>query len=220
MIILEIADIHGDVSKLEKMSDEIKAADLVLLAGDITNFGRGKEMRKIIRRVREKNPRIFAVPGNCDFPEVESVLNEEDVGLHGQNRIVDGIGFIGLGASLPTPSGATPWEVSEDFFQEHLDKAVTNLPEGIPTILVSHQPPFDTVTDKVWSGAHVGSKVVREFIEKRQPMVCFTGHIHEGVGHDTIGDTRIVNPGALFQRKYAYAEIDRQIEILDIRNVG
>ncbi len=56
---------------------------------------------------------------------------------------------------------------------------------------------------------HVGSRAVRAFIEAVQPLVCFTGHIHGGVGIDTIGVTRIVNPEPLSSGGYAYAEITR-----------
>jgi Icc-related predicted phosphoesterase len=55
---------------------------------------------------------------------------------------------------------------------------------------------------------------VRAFIEAVQPVACFTGHIHEGVGIDMIGVTRIVKPGLLWKGGYAHAEIDGwQIEV-------
>jgi hypothetical protein len=58
---------------------------------------------------------------------------------------------------------------------------------------------------------------VREFIERRKPLVCFTGHIHEAPGIDTIGETRIVNPGPLGTRSYAYLDITDKINTLEIR---
>jgi Icc-related predicted phosphoesterase len=44
-------------------------------------------------------------------------------------------------------------------------------------------------------GRSVGSKAVRQFIEKYQPDVCVTGHIHESKAVDRIGKTQIINPG-------------------------
>jgi Icc-related predicted phosphoesterase len=38
---------------------------------------------------------------------------------------------------------------------------------------------------------------VRAFIERAQPAVCLTGHIHEARAVDRIGQTTVVNPGAL-----------------------
>lgn len=219
MEILAIPDIHGRLSKIARIQLEIKAADLVILVGDITNFGRAQEAQEIIGRLREMNPQILAVPGNCDFPEVDSFLKAEGLSIEGGNSLLDGVGFIGVGGSLATPSKGTPHEVADEYFEHRLAIAVQGLPDGIPTVLVSHQPPFQTTADEVCKGTHVGSKTIRQFIELQQPLICFTGHIHEGVGIDSIGNTTIINPGAFFQDKYAFAKISDRIEVLEIRTL-
>ncbi|MCP4757280.1 MAG: hypothetical protein GY866_40980 [Proteobacteria bacterium] len=219
MIILGITDIHGDNSKIEKIYPEIAAADLILLVGDLTNFGRGEEIREVLELVRCQNQRILAVVGNCDFPEADKTLTAEEVNIHGDCRIIAGKGFIGLGGSLATPSNATPNEVSEEYLDRHLNQALAELPGNIPFVLVSHQPPFQTSADRIFNGLHVGSKSVRRFIEQYQPLACFTGHIHEGDGIDSIGETRIINPGPLFHGQYAYAEINREVANLEIRKI-
>ncbi len=48
----------------------------------------------------------------------------------------------------------------------------------------------------------MGSTKVREFIEKYQPQVCATGHIHEARGMDLMGSTIIINPGILMNGGY------------------
>ena len=66
----------------------------------------------------------------------------------------------------------------------------------------------------------MGSKSIRNFIEKIQPIVCFTGHIHEGVGIDKINRTHIINPGPLKFGKYAYVTIaDCQIVEIEIKDL-
>ena len=86
-------------------------------------------------------------------------------------------------------------------------------------VLITHQPPRETRNDLA-RGGHVGSHSIRCFIEQHQPLICFTGHIHEGVGVDTIGETKIVNPGPLRHGGYAVAEITGgQVGALEIRNV-
>ena len=50
---------------------------------------------------------------------------------------------------------------------------------------------------------HVGSKTIRKFIEQVKPKLCFTGHIHEGIGIDFIGECPIINPGPFRKGKYA-----------------
>jgi hypothetical protein len=61
---------------------------------------------------------------------------------------------------------------------------------------------------------------VRTYIETRQPLICFTGHIHEAKGIDRIGRTQIINPGPLWKGGYAYAEVEGgQIKTLEIRQL-
>jgi uncharacterized protein len=67
-------------------------------------------------------------------------------------------------------------------------------------ILVSHVPPINTYLDVTYSQAHVGSKAVRDFIEKRQPLLCLHGHVHEapkvtGTISESLGVSLCINPG-------------------------
>ncbi len=220
MIILGLPDIHGDTEKLKKLTNEIKSADLVILLGDITNFGHKPEMESIVTWVQNVNEHCLAVPGNCDYPDSEEMLDQLGVNLNGRFRVIDGKAFTGLGASLETPFKGTPFEVSETYLRQQLDKSVFDLDQTLPKVMVSHQPPFNTKADAVNSELHVGSKNVRSFIETYQPLVCFTGHIHEGQGIDAIGSTQIINPGPVYQGFYAYAEIGTSVEILEIRKIS
>ncbi len=219
MIILGLPDIHGSRKKLSKLSNQIAAADLVLLLGDITNFGYKPEMESIVAWVREINDRCLAVPGNCDHAETEEVLDALDINLNGKHKIINNLAFLGLGASLETPFKGTPFEVSESYLSGNLNKTLNGLDDGLPKILVSHQPPYNTTADAVNESLHVGSHSVRDFIEEHQPMLCFTGHIHEGRGIDSIGKTRIINPSPVFQGYYAYADVEDTIKTLEIRSM-
>jgi len=81
-----------------------------------------------------------------------------------------------------------------------------------------HAPPYNTKIDKAlingkWE--HVGSRSVRELIEKYQPLLGLHGHIHESSGKDKIGNTIVVNPGSLYQEeilKYSIIVIKRDIK--------
>lgn len=219
MKILGLPDIHGSRKNLEKLSQQIADADLVLLLGDITNFGHKADMESIVAWVMAINDRCLAVPGNCDHEETESVLDARGINLNGKHTIIDGLSFVGLGASLKTPFKGTPFEVSESYLKQKLEAGISNLHDDLPKILVSHQPPINTTADAVNEDLHVGSTSVREFIEQQQPMLCFTGHIHEGRGIDAIGKTRIINPGPVYQGYYAYAEIDSDIRALELRTI-
>ena len=81
--------------------------------------------------------------------------------------------------------------------------------DGQPTILVSHQPPHGTACDLA-RGRHVGSQSLRAAVERHQPDLVFSGHIHEAIGDDTIGPTRVVNPGPWFQGRSLVIEADAE----------
>jgi Icc-related predicted phosphoesterase len=70
-------------------------------------------------------------------------------------------------------------------------------------IFICHQPPYG-VLDKVgfkgapksWIGKHAGSKVILDYINKKQPKYVFCGHIHEAKGKTKIGKTEVYNIGS------------------------
>ena len=202
MEVIALADIHGRVSVLDKISAQLESANLVLLVGDITHFGRQAQAASVLDAIAAYNPNILAVPGNCDHHEVGEYLTARNVNLDGRGLVLQGIGFVGLGGSLPCP-GATPNEASEAELANRLDDAFAQLPPETPAILVTHQPPYDTVADYASVGRHVGSKSVHAAIEQYHPLACLTRHIHEAIGLDTIGASKIINPGPLHLGGYA-----------------
>lgn len=219
MIIVALTDIHGQTGNIGKIADVLEMADVVLLTGDITHFGYEKEAKKVLHEIIAFNSRIIAVTGNCDNAGVAKYLYQQNCNVQNEVRQLDGYSFCGLGGSLPCP-GKTPTEYSEEEFSLFVSSLIKKTIPESQNILLSHQPPLNTVNDEVESGRHVGSKIVREFIEWLQPMVVFTGHIHEGVGIDRIGETHVINPGPFIHGGYAYARIlDSQIIDLEIRKV-
>ena len=219
MKIIGLTDIHGNGSGILKLADELKSVDAVVLSGDITHFGRALETSEIINGIRFFNSQVFAVPGNCDYPEAGEYLTGEGFNLHGESRFFQDITFMGLGGSLPCP-GKTPNEYYEHELDSFLKHAVQQSGTDSSLILVSHQPPFNTLNDRIGLQQHVGSEAVRRFIEQYQPLLCFCGHIHEGVGIDEIGRTKTINPGPVAQGLYAYAEISgKEVTRLEIRSM-
>jgi Predicted phosphoesterases, related to the Icc protein len=69
-------------------------------------------------------------------------------------------------------------------------------------VAVIHTPPLNTKADRLGSGVSVGSPAVRRFLERAQPEVCLTGHIHESRAEDRLGRTLILNPGMLAHGGY------------------
>lgn len=216
MKIISITDMHGSITGITQYLSDV---DIVLLAGDLTNFGRKEDTVQIVNEVRKYANEIYAVPGNCDYPEVNDYLTEQGINLHGKGKVINGFALIGVGGSLPA-LGKTPTEYSEEELEDFFNRGISEVPNDLPIILMSHQPPMDTILDKLTSGTHVGSSTVRSFIEKHQPLICFSGHIHEGVGIDSIGRTKLINPGPLRNGGYAYAELTNKVDVLEIKKIN
>jgi Icc-related predicted phosphoesterase len=179
----------------------IHQADLVIITGDMTNYGGRDEAKKVLDATMDINPNVLALPGNLDQPEVVSYLDELGLSLHGRGKIKNGLGFIGLGGSNYTPFN-TPTEFSEAELANLLAAGYEQIAGTKNIILVSHPPPYLTTIDRIASGEHVGSTAVREFIEQKQPPLCLTGHIHESKGIDRIGNTLLLNPGMIKNGSY------------------
>jgi Icc-related predicted phosphoesterase len=74
-------------------------------------------------------------------------------------------------------------------------------------VVIMHNPPKDTACDQVAPGVHVGSPLLRQFIDTWKPLLVVCGHIHESFAIERLGPTVLVNPGSLAEGRYAVAEI-------------
>lgn len=208
MTIIGLSDLHGDLAALPRLKPELEAADLILLVGDLTNFGRGPEAAEVLDAVSRHNRNILAVPGNCDHPEVGQTLLARGISLDARGVVRKGIAFVGVGGSLPTPSRSTPNEVPEEVLAASLDAAAEAVPDELPLLLVSHQPPHGTAADRASAAAHVGSHTVRAFIQARRPIVCFSGHIHESHGTGQLAGCSVINAGPAGHGRFARVVVD------------
>jgi Icc-related predicted phosphoesterase len=101
-----IGDLHvteGSEGLFRDLFDEMSdAADVIVLCGDLTNFGKRGEAEVLAGDLRDAPVPILAVLGNHDFEwgcpdEVEKVLEEAGVTMLGeQARVVEGVGFAGV----------------------------------------------------------------------------------------------------------------------------
>lgn len=203
----------------------LKEADLIILNGDLTNYGGPKETKTVLDDIMKINPNVLAQFGNIDRRDVNDYLEKLGINLHGQARLVQReVCLIGVGGSNFTPFH-TPSEFPEKELAQFADRAFRQgqefislaeplLNRKIPRILISHVPPFNTEVDKLHNGKHVGSKAIRSVIELYQPELCVTGHIHEAKGTDTILKTPVYNHGMLRQGGWVTIDIRQsQLEI-------
>lgn len=219
MIIVGLSDIHGGKNTILGMADILAMADVVVLAGDITHFGKEAQARELLKPLLDHAQKVLAVSGNCDYPEVDICLESTGINLHARASVHQEVCFVGLGGSLITPFH-TPKEFTENEIRGFLKNGFSRIPQGLPVVLVSHQPPINTACDRITSGEHVGSHAVREFIEIYRPSVCICGHIHESRNIDKINDTWIINPGMLGKGHYAYVRIEEGEDAVEMRNIN
>lgn len=212
MKILVISDLHGEIPDfLLEYLDE-NEINLLIISGDITNFGTGDLAIEIINKLADYCGNVFAIPGNCDPAVVLTAIDDSKaVNIHSNNVLLDDILISGFGGSNETPFD-TPTEFTEEELYDNLDKTLSkNNGDYKYHILVTHAPPVNSGADKISSGDHVGSESVRKIIEKYQPDIALCGHIHEAVSEDKIGDTILFNPGQVKEGHATLIEIDDDI---------
>ncbi|MFA4646887.1 metallophosphoesterase [Pyrococcus kukulkanii] len=211
MRVLAITDIHGNYREVKTLAGELDDFDVILIAGDITHFGNGREAEKILSPLLGTGKPLLAVMGNCDGRDVLKTLEKLGISVHNKRVEVRGVGIVGFGGSNVTPF-STIWEFSDEEIYESLRR---NYKEG--DIILTHAPPYGTKLDKTFSGVHTGSRGLRKFIEENQPPLCICGHIHEGRGVERIGRTIAVNPGPLSRGYYAMVDLEKlEVELKKI----
>lgn len=199
MRFLVITDLHQKRSAIEWINAEIdkNSAEFVLFLGDITDFGTGKEAAEIISSI---NAKVYAIPGNCDPRDLPEKISDVAVNMHGKSVDLNGYRLVGLGGSNITIFDTT-FELTEEELFEGLDPISS---EGM--ILMTHAPSYG-IFDEIPSGLNVGSPAVKKIVDKYRPILALSGHIHESIGVEKIGDTVFCNPGPARDGHCAFIEI-------------
>lgn len=210
MKFLVISDIHGNLENLGKLESFAKEADGIIFAGDFTEFNNEASGLPALKALCKMNETIFAVRGNCDYPSLEEEFEASDISCERQLVMHEGLAFAGShGGSKFT--GTTPDERTLEELQSDFN-IITD--EGIQEwnnlIAVMHNPPKDTDCDKIPGDIHVGSELSTKFIEEYRPLAVVTGHIHESAAICKIGDTTVINPGAVLEGKYAWLCVSKK----------
>ncbi len=204
MRILAISDVHYSLENLRKIKEKfIHNAGLVLIAGDLTNFGEKKHAEEVLSILEGIN--IAAIPGNLDTQEVLETLEERNISIHAKKKKIGRHCFIGFGGGM--------WEKDSGkllFPENEMAEKVMKLAENETNIVLAvHVPPFNTNLDRKYH-AHFGSQTVRKLIEKIQPEIFVCGHIHESFGQERIGKTLCVNAAAAKEGRAAIIETGKK----------
>lgn len=200
----EVEEITNNPDKLDKIFTKVLA----------------DELDRILTYIEEKTPEdkiVIVTPGNDDPEEMDEVIKKHERIIYPLDRAVSlplGYEIISSEYTNPTPWN-TPRECSEDKLWKMFKKLVNFVSvEWNKVIANFHCPPYDTRIDLApkldknlkpvyFLGkpefVHVGSKSVKKFIEKHQPLLGLHGHIHESAGYDRIKKSIVFNPGSEYQ---------------------
>src|ERR1041385_4649757 len=105
MRIAAVADIHFTPQRYDPLRDAMQRvrdeADVLVLAGDLTNYGRPQEMESLLNALVRLRIPIVAVLGNHDYEsgqqdELMRMMTAEGIKvLDGTGYERDGVGFAG-----------------------------------------------------------------------------------------------------------------------------
>lgn len=215
MKIAVISDIHGEKEKIGLLKEKCGDFDAVLFAGDFAKFEHEETGLPVLECLVQNFESLFAVLGNCDNPGFLPEIENAGISVEKNLSFFEGLAVSGSGGGSKftgtTPFERTDEELASDF--SILESADENIRDDDGTcsslILIMHNPPKDTKCDVVADNVHVGSASLRKIIEKFQPVLAVTGHIHESRGIDTVGATTVINPGSLAEGKYALVELEK-----------
>jgi uncharacterized protein len=183
---------------------------------------------------------VYLIMGNDDFRINFPLLEKAGKNIHSihkrsmkiHDKSVAGYSFVN-----PTPFRLKDWEKPDDEKKEKpkqiFDIVITSAAKEDGTIeqdlqnmkgnsiYVTHAPPFGTKLDAIADEMHVGSKAIKRFIDKEQPLLTLHGHIHEspkisGSWIDKIGKTISINVGSSYPEDKLNCAI---IDLDDLDNI-
>jgi Icc-related predicted phosphoesterase len=166
-------------------------------------------------KLKDTGIKVFVCPGNDDMFEIDGLLNQSPYIISAEGQAFDldeNCQLISTGWCNPTPWN-TFREESDSKLLERLEKMLPLVRDFRRLICNFHGPPYKSGLDDApeldenlrpkfagQSLVPVGSKAVRDFIYRHQPMLGLFGHIHEARGTQRLKKTIGINPGSSYEQ--------------------
>lgn len=187
--VLAIGDIHGDIDLVERLVERVKKEniDIIILAGDLTF--EEKSVDGLIGPFVKEKKSVLLIPGNHESgATIEFLAQKYNVkNLHGYGFEKNGIGFFGAGTA-----NIGIHQIGDENIFRLLEKSHDEIKNTQKKVMITHIHPLGSKIDKLLG--FQGSKAVRDAIEKFQPDITITAHIHEMGGlQEKIGKTKVIN---------------------------
>jgi Icc-related predicted phosphoesterase len=231
--IAAIGDLHvreDEPPQYAELFEEVsRRADVLLLAGDLTDLGKPQEARILAEQLRACRIPIVGVLGNHDFEceaadEVAAIL--KDAGLRlldGQVTEVDGVGFAGVKGFVggfgrrmlgsfgePAIKAMVAESVNEAI---RLENALRQVASKRACVLLHYAPIPETVQgEPLEIFPFLGSSRLAETIDRFKVSAVVHGHAHRGAYHGrTPGGVPVYNVARHIEkptgRPYALLEV-------------
>src|SRR5947209_877596 len=201
MRIAATADLHFTAQRYSALRDQLNQvrdeADLLVLAGDLTNFGQPAEMEPLLNALVRLRVPTVAVLGNHDYEsgrEVElmrmmtaegikvldgSAYERDGVGFAGTKGFIGGFGRGGLTAfGEPEVKAFVQSAINETL---KLERALSMLRTEKRIVVTHYSPIVETVKgepEQIYP--YLGSSRLAEVIDRHQAVLAVHGHAHHG----------------------------------------
>jgi Icc-related predicted phosphoesterase len=201
MRIAATADIHFSPQSYDRIREPLSRvredADVLVIAGDLTNYGKTEEMHSLLNALVRLRIPIVAVLGNHDYEsgqeqELMKMMTTEGIKvLDGSSYERDGVGFAGtkgfiggFGRGVLTAFGEREIKA---FVQASVDetmkleRALSMLRTERIVIVTHYAPISETVRGEpveIWP--YLGSSRLAEVIDRHGAALAVHGHAHHG----------------------------------------
>lgn len=189
MKILVFGDNHGDLFSFLRVHEKSKEVEIAICLGDFTYFS--EDLEPILEIINAMPKKILLTHGNHESEQEVREISKKHKNIEFLHKEIVKVGdykiiFYGGGG----------FSHIDEEFEQFIKDIQQEIEDPAKTILVLHAPPANTKLDIPFSDYHSGTLSFREFIEEKQPLAVFAGHIHETFGKkDIIKDTKLFNPG-------------------------
>jgi Icc-related predicted phosphoesterase len=228
-------DLHADERVRPRIDEAFGhvpgAADLVLLAGDLTAHGEPQEMEIVAAACARLDVPVYSVLGNHDYhankvSELTSILQSAGVvvlerswtiaSVNGTTVGIAGTkGFVGgfPGSTLPDFGEPLLREVYAETGKDvaALDHALAEVADcPLRVVLLHYSPTMSTLVgepESIWT--YLGSNRLDGPIQKHKPDLVLHGHAHAGTFSGAIGPVPVYNVAVhVMRRDFFVFELD------------
>jgi Icc-related predicted phosphoesterase len=228
-----IGDLHvkedGAASYRELFGEISRTADVLVIAGDLTDLGKPREAEILAEDLRACSVPVVAVLGNHDYEcgavdEVSQILRQAGVRLlDGQATEIDGVGFVGVkgfaggfGRRMLGSFGepAIKAMVAEGVNEAiRLENAMRHVRSERALVILHYAPIPETIAgEPLEIFPFLGSSRLAETIDRFRVSAVVHGHAHRGAYEGrTPGGAPVYNVAQYIEkptgRPYALLEI-------------